>query len=111
MGVTPLIILLCVALWQCALIGYTFILAGNAADVGARAGAGTQGSPSAQQAACEQAAGEDLPSAWTGEVGYACGGELGLYRATITLHVPVLMPGALNFPFKVDGDAASVKES
>ena len=39
-GVTPLIILLLAVLWQCALIGYTFSLAGNAADVGARAGTG-----------------------------------------------------------------------
>ncbi|MFI6699733.1 TadE/TadG family type IV pilus assembly protein [Streptomyces sp. NPDC050509] len=110
-GVTPLIILLLVALWQCALIGYTFILAGNAADMGARAGAGTQGTAQAQQTACERAARDDLPSAWTDGVGYGCDGERGLYRATITLNVPVMVPGVLNFPFPVDGEAASVKEN
>ncbi|MEV7865661.1 septum formation initiator [Streptomyces sp. NPDC088124] len=112
MGVTPLIILLLVALWQCALIGYTFILAGNAADVGARAGAGTQGTANAQRTACEEAAREDLPGAWTSDVDYGChSGERGLYRAKVTLNVPVMMPGVLNFPFPVDGDAASVKEN
>ncbi|MFE3737628.1 TadE/TadG family type IV pilus assembly protein [Streptomyces sp. NPDC059134] len=111
-GVTPLIILLLVALWQCALIGYTFVLAGNAADMGARAGSGAEGGSQAQKRACEQAAREDLPVAWTEGVGYACNGnEPGLYRATITLNVPVMVPGVLNFPFPVDGDAASVKEN
>ncbi|MFJ7999908.1 TadE family protein [Streptomyces sp. NPDC096310] len=111
-GVTPLIILLLVALWQCALIGYTFILAGNAADMGARAGSGTEGGSQTRKAACEQAAREDLPVAWTEGVGYECNGrEPGLYRAKITLNVPVMVPGVLNFPFPVDGDAASVKEN
>ena len=32
----PFIILIMLVLWECALIGYTFSLAGNAADVGAR---------------------------------------------------------------------------
>ena len=41
-GVVPLILLLLVALWQCALVGYTFVLAGNAADEGARAGAAAE---------------------------------------------------------------------
>ncbi|MFE3597898.1 septum formation initiator [Streptomyces sp. NPDC059142] len=109
MGVTPLIILLLVALWQCALIGYTFVLAGNAADVGARTGTGA--ALGTQSGECVRAAKEDLPSAWGGAAGVVCSGEPGLFRATVTLHVPVLMPGALNFPFKVDGVAASVKES
>ncbi|MEE1804233.1 septum formation initiator [Streptomyces sp. JV176] len=109
MGVTPLIILLLVALWQCALIGYTFILAGNAADVGARTGTGAARGVQLQE--CQRAAKEDLPSAWGGDAWVVCTEEPGLFRATVTLHVPVLMPGALNFPFKVDGDAASVKES
>ncbi|WP_331448102.1 TadE/TadG family type IV pilus assembly protein [Streptomyces xanthochromogenes] len=41
-GVVPLILLLLVALWQCALVGYAFVLAGNAADEGARAGAAAE---------------------------------------------------------------------
>ena len=37
-GTFPLMLLVLVVLWQCALIGYTFSLAGNAADRGVRAG-------------------------------------------------------------------------
>lgn len=99
-GVTPLILLICVAMWQCALIGYTFILAGNAADVGARVGA-TGG-------ACAAAARKDLPSAWSGT--FNCGASGGLYRADVALKVPVLVPGALDWPFTVHGSAASVEE-
>jgi len=106
-GVTPLIILLLVALWQCALFGYTFILAGNAADVAARAGNGSQSRPTA---ACQEAARKDLPGAWQGDARIQCGEEWGLYRATVTLEVPVLVPGVLNFPMDVEGDAASAKE-
>jgi hypothetical protein len=105
-GVTPLIILLLVALWQCALIGYTFILAGNAADVGARAGTGAAGN---QAAACRQAAEEDLPNAWAGG-DIVCQENGGLYSAEVTLNVPVLLPGVLNWNFPVTGDAASVNE-
>ena len=106
-GVTPLIILLLAVLWQCALIGYTFSLAGNAADVGARAGTGAaQGS----QQACRQAAEKDLPDAWAGSAQTVCQEETGLYRARVSLRVPVLVPGVLDLPSRVTGNAASVKE-
>ncbi|MEV7087353.1 TadE family protein [Streptomyces sp. NPDC093085] len=107
-GVFPLIILLLVALWQCALIGYTFSLAGNAADVGARVGTTA---PYAQETRCIRAAKEDLPNAWSGKAEVDCVRERGLYRAIVKLHVPVLVPGVLNFPFPVEGNATSVKES
>ncbi|MEK8144684.1 TadE family protein [Streptomyces sp. M10(2022)] len=68
LGVTPLIILLLVALWQCALIGYTFSLAGNAADQGARAGTGA---PFSREQACVRAAEQDLPGAWASAAGPA----------------------------------------
>ncbi|MEU1470830.1 TadE family protein [Streptomyces sp. NPDC005761] len=107
-GVTPLIILMLIALWQCALFGYTFILAGNAADVAARAGNGSQWR---QTAACQEAGREDLPSAWQGEADFDCGGyEPGLYKAKVHLTVPVLVPGVLNWGPKVTGEAASAKE-
>ncbi|MFF5422375.1 pilus assembly protein, partial [Streptomyces misionensis] len=61
LGVTPLIILLMIALWQCALIGYTFSLAGNSADKAAHAGAIAQ---SMRGQACRKAAEKDLPKAW-----------------------------------------------
>ncbi|MEU9204427.1 TadE family protein [Streptomyces sp. NPDC048332] len=108
-GVTPLIILMLIALWQCALFGYTFILAGNAADVAARAGNGSQWR---QSAACEEAGREDLPSAWQGKARFSCnsGFEPGLYKVQVRLTVPVLVPGVLDWGPKVTGEAASAKE-
>ncbi|GAA2936555.1 MULTISPECIES: TadE family protein [Streptomycetaceae] len=106
-GVTPLIILLLVALWQCALIGYTFSLAGNAADVGARAGTGAEWN---RGEACSQAATKDLPDAWSSAADVHCSTDPGLYRAEVRLKVPVLVPGVLDFPMTVTGDAAAVKE-
>ncbi|MGW0935055.1 TadE family protein [Streptomyces sp. NPDC002666] len=107
-GVTPLIILMLIALWQCALFGYTFILAGNAADVAARAGNGSQRS---QDAACKRAGREDLPSAWQGKAYFACGVyEPGLYKVRVDLTVPVLVPGVLDWGPTVTGEAASAKE-
>ncbi|MER7398011.1 TadE/TadG family type IV pilus assembly protein, partial [Streptomyces sp. NPDC000151] len=39
LGMLPLILVTLVLLWQCALVGFTYTLAGNAADQAARAGA------------------------------------------------------------------------
>lgn len=108
-GVTPLIILMLIALWQCALFGYTFILAGNAADVAARAGNGSQWRPAE---ACQEAGREDLPSAWQGKARFHCneGYNPGLYRVEVDLTVPVLVPGVLDWGPTVTGEAASAKE-
>ncbi|MET7860307.1 TadE/TadG family type IV pilus assembly protein [Streptomyces sp. NPDC005318] len=106
-GVTPLIILLLIALWQCALIGYTFSLAGNAADEAARAGTGAGYLP---ELACQRAAREDLPDAWRDSSETTCDAGPALYKARVTLHVPILVPGVLNWPMQVDGEAASPTE-
>ncbi|MCX5385314.1 TadE/TadG family type IV pilus assembly protein [Streptomyces sp. NBC_00083] len=104
-GVVPLILLLLVALWQCALVGYAFVLAGNAADEGARAGAAAESDPGG---ACRTAAEGELPSSF--DAVPACGDDgTGMYRATVTLKIPVLIPGVLN-GFPVEGTAAHVKE-
>ncbi|MFJ8308499.1 MULTISPECIES: TadE/TadG family type IV pilus assembly protein [unclassified Streptomyces] len=103
-GVVPLIIVLLVALWQCALVGYTFVLAGNAADEGARAGAAAAGDAAV---ACGSAARKELPSAWDSAID--CAPDGGMYRAKVTLRIPVLIPGVLN-GYPIDGTAAHVKE-
>ncbi|MEU8759784.1 TadE/TadG family type IV pilus assembly protein [Streptomyces sp. NPDC048659] len=101
-GMLPLILLTLVLLWQCVLIGYTFTLAGNAADEGARAGA--------VDGDCAAAAKRHLDGAWAAGARPDCGRDGGLYRATVRLRVPVLFPGAGSFPFDVTGDAAAVWE-
>ncbi|RCH67946.1 hypothetical protein DT019_13120 [Streptomyces sp. SDr-06] len=105
-GVVPLILLLLVALWQCALVGYAFVLAGNAADEGARAGAAAEGAPAAL---CRAAALREVPSSFEGDPACPGDGSGDMYRVTVTLKVPILVPGVLN-GFPVSGTAAHVKE-
>ncbi|MFJ8372147.1 TadE/TadG family type IV pilus assembly protein [Streptomyces sp. NPDC094461] len=109
LGVTPLIILLCVALWQCALIGYTFSLAGNAADEAAHAGAISEGS---RGRACRDASEKNLPKVWREAMKRTnCDDSSGLYKATVKLRVPVLVPGVFNLPMTIEGNAASPLEA
>ncbi|WP_338672513.1 TadE/TadG family type IV pilus assembly protein [Streptomyces sp. SCSIO 30461] len=109
LGVTPLIILLLVVLWQCALIGYTYSLAGNAADQAARAGAVSE--DGAGQRACQEAAREDLPTAWVANMeDTGCDAGTGLFTATVVFQVPALVPGVLDFPMRVTGKASAVRE-
>ncbi|MFJ2583222.1 TadE family protein [Streptomyces sp. NPDC087538] len=104
LGVTPWIIVLAAALWQCALIGYTFSLAGNAADKAAHQGAIAQ---SMRGQECRNAAEEHLPKAWRDSMKRtSCRSSGGFYKAEVKLQVPVLMPGVLNWPFRVNGNAA-----
>ncbi|MER8044848.1 TadE/TadG family type IV pilus assembly protein [Streptomyces sp. NPDC094032] len=101
-GMLPLILLTLVLLWQCVLVGYTFTLAGNAADEAARAGAVGDD--------CGAAAKRHLEGAWAAKASAGCARDGGLVRATVTLRVPVLFPGAVSFPFDVKGEAGAVWE-
>lgn len=106
LGMTPLIILTLVLMWQFVLLGYTFTLAGNAADEAVRAGTAV---PAGQrQGACEQAGRDKLPDAWTGQVDCSTSG--GYVTADVRLEVPVLFPGAIGFPFEVEGHAGALEE-
>jgi hypothetical protein len=105
LGMTPTILITLIVVWQFVLVGYTFTLAGNAADEAVRAG--TAVSPGERQGACQEAGLDKLPDAWTGEV--SCGGS-GYVTAEVRLRVPVLFPGALDFPFEVTGNAGAVEE-
>jgi TadE-like protein len=104
-GIFPLILLMMAVIWQCILIGYTFNLAGNAADQGARAAAAAEGDP---QTACADAAREHLPNAWEAEV--SCPLEGDIRTARVNLQVPALFPGALDFPFEITGTAGTTEE-
>ncbi|MEV6837585.1 pilus assembly protein [Streptomyces sp. NPDC051133] len=105
---TPLIVLTLVLVWQAVLVGYTFTLAGNAADEAVRAG--TAAPPGgARQAACAAAGLKDLSSAWKGGAEVKCSAS-GYVTADVTLHVPVLFPGLIDFPARVTGHAGAVEE-
>lgn len=102
-GTVPLILLLVAAVWECVLIGYAFSLAGNAADEAARAGA-VKG-----HAACAAAAKEHIGEAWDLEVD--CGTSGDIYRAKVSLGVPILFPGLSFDRIEGTGGAASEKEA
>ncbi|MHC0430841.1 AAA family ATPase [Streptomyces sp. O3] len=108
-GMAPLIFTVIAVLWQCVLYGYTYSLAGNAADEGARAGAvaAVRGADPASE--CETAAGAHLPGAWAGGFQITCGGGGDVYRADVTVDVPLFFPG-FNAGWTVDGSAGAVRE-
>ncbi|KUH39299.1 pilus assembly protein [Streptomyces changanensis] len=98
-GLVPVVLGTLLLLWQATLIGYTYALAGNAADEAARAGA--------VGGDCAAAAQSKLSGAWSAST--SCGGGGGLVTADVSLQVPALFPGA-NLPFTVRGHAAAADE-
>ncbi|MEU6671947.1 TadE family protein [Streptomyces sp. NPDC046727] len=108
LGMTPLIVLTLVLMWQAVLVGYTFTLAGNAADEAVRAG--TAAPPGgARQAACAEAGLKHLSAAWKGGASVDCSPS-GYVTADVSLKVPVLFPGLVSFPVTVHGHAGAVEE-
>ncbi|MET9729142.1 pilus assembly protein [Streptomyces sp. NPDC006458] len=106
LGMTPTILITLVLMWQFVLVGYTFTLAGNAADEAVRAGTAVPAGE--RDGACQAAGLEKLPDAWDGSV--TCGGS-GYVTAEVKLRVPVLFPGIGAFPFlEVKGNAGAVEE-
>ncbi|MFG2604380.1 TadE/TadG family type IV pilus assembly protein [Streptomyces sp. NPDC048514] len=108
LGMTPVIVLTLVLVWQAVLVGYTFTLAGNAADEAARAGTAVPPG-GARQAACSAAGLRHLSAAWRGSAEVNCS-QSGYVTAEVTLHVPVLFPGLIDFPARVTGHAGAVEE-
>lgn len=107
LGMTPTILVTLVVLWQLVLVGYTYTLAGNAADEAVRAGTASRGDA---QGACRREGERTLPSAWQRTI--SCGpGAAGYFTADVDLKVPVLFPGTVDFPFRVRGHAGAVQEA
>lgn len=106
-GMMPIILITAVMLWQAALVGYTFSLAGNAADEAVRAA--TAADPGTRQQACQEAGEKHLPDAWASEI--TCDPGTELVTARVDLDVPLLFPGSINLPITIPGRSAAVKES
>lgn len=106
-GTLPLILITLALLWQAAMVCYTYILAGNAADKAVRAAAVTEGS---QQAACERAVREDVPSGWTTRVERCGEPSSELVTVRVSLDVPMLFPGAFDLPWQATGEAKARNE-
>jgi hypothetical protein len=108
LGMTPLILLTLVLMWQAVLVGYTFTLAGNAADEAVRAAtAAPRGG--VRQAACAEAGLKHLSGAWRGDASVRCNTS-GYVIADVSVKVPVLFPGVISFPATVHGHAGAVEE-
>ncbi|MGW2234483.1 TadE/TadG family type IV pilus assembly protein [Streptomyces sp. NPDC001759] len=108
LGMTPLIILTLVLVWQFVLVGYAYSLAGNAADEGVRAG--TAAPRGERFGVCEQAALKHLSGAWRGAAKVEQCGGTGFVTADVAIKVPVLFPGSISFPLTVHGHAGAVEE-
>lgn len=92
------------------LYGYTYSLAGNAADEAARAGtaafAASKGTD--YDGACEAAGAEHLPDAWSGAE-IRCVPEGPVMKATVKADVPLFFPG-INPGWHVEGSAGAALE-
>ncbi|WP_327353759.1 AAA family ATPase [Streptomyces sp. NBC_01304] len=103
-GMAPLIFLVIAIIWQAVLYGYTYSLAGNAADEAARARA-VHG-----VAECQTAGLERLPGPWQDSFRVDCGGGGGsVHQVKVSVEVPVFFPG-FNAGWSVDGSAGAAKE-
>jgi hypothetical protein len=110
MGLLPVLLLFVLALWQLGLVGYTYVLAGHAAQEGARMMAvnPTDGKPddAAYKKIRTRAMGE-VPNAWRG------GAEVKVpddeSTVAVRLKVPAVLPG-LTSPFAIGSRAATAIE-
>ncbi|MEU9961623.1 AAA family ATPase [Streptomyces sp. NPDC050982] len=106
-GMFPILLVVMTILWQCVLYGYTYSLAGNAADEAARAATAANAvTPGAYAGACQDAGSANLPGAWDDtEIG--CGTDGPVMKATVTAQVPLFFPGFdVNWTVNAEAGAA-----
>lgn len=107
-GMFPLLLVVMTILWQCVLYGYSYSLAGNAADEAARAATAAYAVGGDVGGACQAAGSEHLPGAWDGaQIGCAPAGSL--MRATVSVQVPLFFPG-FDAGWSVSGEAGAALE-
>ncbi|MFF1453238.1 CpaE family protein [Streptomyces sp. NPDC058274] len=107
-GMFPLLLVVMTILWQCVLYGYTWSLAGNAADEAARAATAAYAVQGDAAGACQAAGQEHLPDAWQG-ADIACTLEGSVWKARVNAQVPLFFPG-FDVNWEVDGEAGAAVE-
>ncbi|WP_328837220.1 AAA family ATPase [Streptomyces europaeiscabiei] len=107
-GMFPLLLVTMTILWQAALYGYTYTLAGNAADEAARAATAAFAVDGDVAAACEAAGTQNLPSAWDG-TSIDCAPAGPVMRAEVQANVPLFFPG-FDAGWTVNGEAGAALE-
>ncbi|MFB7513739.1 TadE/TadG family type IV pilus assembly protein [Streptomyces sp. NPDC056144] len=101
-GMVPLILLTLALLWQVVLVGYTYTLAANAADEGARV--------CAVGGDYDAAAKRHLDGAWANGANVSgCDAAAPLATVTVTVDVPLIAPGTAGL-FPVSATAGAVSE-
>ncbi|MFE9763186.1 CpaE family protein [Streptomyces sp. NPDC005808] len=107
-GMFPLLLVVMTILWQCVLYGYSYSLAGNAADEAARAATAAYAVNGDVGGACQAAGSEHLPGAWSGaEIGCTPAGSL--MTASVSVEVPLFFPG-FDAGWTVNGEAGAALE-
>ncbi|WP_151479369.1 AAA family ATPase [Streptomyces albicerus] len=107
-GMFPILLVVMTILWQCVLYGYTYSLAGNAADEAARAATAAHAAGADPQGACAAAGKEHLPDAWQGAA-IDCNREGDVWKADVIAEVPLFFPG-FDAGWRVDGEAGAAIE-
>ncbi|WP_216591389.1 AAA family ATPase [Streptomyces brasiliscabiei] len=107
-GMFPLILITMAILWQAALYGYTYSLAGNAADEAARAATAAYAVDGDIAAACQTAGTAHLPGAWN-DTSIDCTPTGPVMRAEVQANVPLFFPG-FDAGWTVNGEAGAALE-
>jgi pilus assembly protein CpaE len=107
-GMFPLLLVVMTILWQCVLYGYTYSLAGNAADEAARAATAAYAVDGDVAGACQTAGSGHLPGAWQG-ANISCGADGSVMKATVEVDVPLFFPG-FDAGWHVDATAGAALE-
>ncbi|MFE9876332.1 CpaE family protein [Streptomyces sp. NPDC005784] len=107
-GMFPLLLVVMTILWQCVLYGYSYSLAGNAADEAARAATAAYAVHGDVPGACAAAGSRHLPGSWK-DAGIDCGPAGPVMRATVDVDVPLFFPG-FDAGFHVRGTAGAALE-
>ncbi|ULR53117.1 AAA family ATPase [Streptomyces deccanensis] len=107
-GMLPLILITMTILWQAALYGYTYSLAGNAADEAARAATAAYAVDGDIAGACETAGSANLPGAWN-DTSIDCAPAGPVMRAEVQANVPLFFPG-FDTGWTVNGEAGAALE-
>ncbi|MET7895295.1 AAA family ATPase [Streptomyces mirabilis] len=107
-GMFPILLVVMTILWQCVLYGYSYSLAGNAADEAARAATAAYAVHGDVPGACQTAGSKHLPGAWSGAE-IRCGAAGSVMKATVKVDVPLFFPG-FDAGWHVDGNAGAALE-
>ncbi|WP_369265573.1 CpaE family protein [Streptomyces sp. R35] len=107
-GMFPLLLVVMSILWQCVLYGYTYSLAGNAADEAARAATAAYAVDGDVAGACASAGDKHLPGAWKGAT-INCGAAGSVMKASVEVDVPLFFPG-FDAGWHVSGEAGAALE-